>query len=96
MTVSFNGHVWKARWWTQGETPGVAEVWADQGTCGPPPPPPPPGTCTLPVWSSTTAYVGGSVVQFGGHKWTAKWWTQGDKPGQNAQDVWIDNGNCTS
>jgi predicted chitinase len=33
-TVSYNGHNWSARWWTQNETPGRADVWADQGTCG--------------------------------------------------------------
>jgi chitinase len=32
-TVSHNGHTWRAAWWTQGETPGQANVWADQGTC---------------------------------------------------------------
>jgi predicted carbohydrate-binding protein with CBM5 and CBM33 domain len=32
-TVSYNGHTWKAKWWTQGETPGTSDVWADQGTC---------------------------------------------------------------
>jgi hypothetical protein len=31
--VSFNGRVWRAKWWTQGETPGNADVWAAQGTC---------------------------------------------------------------
>jgi predicted chitinase len=44
MTASHNGRNWSARWWTQNETPGVAEVWADQGTCtGGTQPPPPPG-----------------------------------------------------
>ncbi|MEV4003764.1 glycoside hydrolase family 19 protein [Actinomadura sp. NPDC049753] len=32
--VSYNGHNWSAKWWTQNETPGRADVWADQGTCG--------------------------------------------------------------
>jgi predicted chitinase len=32
-TASYNGHNWSAKWWTQGETPGSADVWADQGTC---------------------------------------------------------------
>ncbi|GAA5194071.1 hypothetical protein GCM10023322_57570 [Rugosimonospora acidiphila] len=32
-TVSYNGHTWQAKWWTQGETPGASDVWADQGTC---------------------------------------------------------------
>ena len=97
-TVSFNGHTWKAKWWTQGDTPGSNSqgVWADQGACsgGPSSPPPSPGRCTAPAWNATTAYVGGSVVSFNSHKWTAKWWTQGDTPGNNSQDVWTDNGPC--
>ncbi|MBH5338045.1 chitinase [Streptomyces pactum] len=32
--ASYNGHNWQAKWWTQGETPGTAGVWADQGSCG--------------------------------------------------------------
>jgi len=89
--VSYNGHTWKAQWWTQGETPGTAAVWVDQGTCGGTTTPP--GTCP-PAWSSSTAYNGAAVVSYGGHKWTARWWTQGDIPGNNAQAVWTDNGPC--
>ncbi|GAA3013941.1 glycoside hydrolase family 19 protein [Streptomyces fulvorobeus] len=33
-TASYNGRNWAAKWWTQNETPGVAQVWADNGTCG--------------------------------------------------------------
>jgi chitodextrinase len=33
-TASYNGHNWSAKWWTQNETPGTAQVWADQGACG--------------------------------------------------------------
>jgi chitinase len=94
MLVSYNGHTWKAKWWTQGETPGAADVWADQGACSGGGTTPPPGQCTLPAWNSSTAYVGGQQVSYGGHKWTAKWWTQGDVPGANAQNVWTDNGPC--
>lgn len=44
MTASHNGRNWSARWWTQNETPGSAEVWADQGACdGGSTPPPAPG-----------------------------------------------------
>ena len=34
MAASYNSHNWTAKWWTQGETPGAADVWADQGACG--------------------------------------------------------------
>ena len=97
--VSYNGHTWTAKWWTQGDIPGnnAQNVWTDDGACGPQSTPPP-GTCTLPVWQSGTAYSGGAVVQYGSpaHKWTAKWWTQGDIPGNNSQGVWTDGGLCTS
>nr|WP_237694874.1 chitinase [Streptomyces sp. SID5468] len=33
--VSYNGHTWKAKWWTQGEAPstGGSGVWQDEGPC---------------------------------------------------------------
>ena len=51
------------------------------------------GTCTAAAWSSTTAYIGGAVVSYNGHQWTAKWWTQADIPGGPA-GVWTDDGPC--
>jgi chitinase len=51
------------------------------------------GTCVVAAWNSTTAYVGGSVVSFGGHTWTAQWWTFNDTPG-GAAGVWVDGGAC--
>jgi chitinase len=53
------------------------------------------GSCTAPAWNSSTAYNGGAVVSYNGHTWTAKWWTQGDIPGNNSQNVWTDNGACS-
>ncbi|KAI0786086.1 glycoside hydrolase family 18 protein [Abortiporus biennis] len=32
--VTFNGHIWTAKWWTEGDTPGgSAGVWTDDGVC---------------------------------------------------------------
>ena len=32
--VSYNGHTWTAKWWTQNDTPGgPAGVWTDDGPC---------------------------------------------------------------
>ncbi len=31
--VSHNKHTWTAKWWTQNEEPGRADVWADNGPC---------------------------------------------------------------
>ncbi|HEY2791425.1 MAG TPA: carbohydrate-binding protein [Micromonosporaceae bacterium] len=60
-----------------------------------PPTTTPPGSCTAAAWVAGTAYNGGAVVSYGGHQWTAKWWTQGDIPGNNGQGVWTDNGPCS-
>ncbi|MEE3918749.1 carbohydrate-binding protein [Micromonospora sp. BRA006-A] len=99
------GRTWSAKWWTQGETPGSAAVWADQGACSGSPTPttsrtptgspsPTGGACAAPAWAAGTAYPGGAVVSYGGHRWTSRWWTQGDVPGTNSQGVWTDNGPC--
>ncbi|KAA1477051.1 hypothetical protein DENSPDRAFT_867476 [Dentipellis sp. KUC8613] len=33
-TATYNGHLWTAKWWTQGDTPGgSAGVWTDDGAC---------------------------------------------------------------
>lgn len=56
--VSHDGRTWRAKWWTQGEQSGQADVWEDQGACDggpsptptatpPPPPPPPDGARTI-------------------------------------------------
>ncbi|OLB79950.1 MAG: hypothetical protein AUI14_08535 [Actinobacteria bacterium 13_2_20CM_2_71_6] len=88
--VSYQGHTWKAQWWTQGEAPGSAPVWVDQGSCTPTTKPP--GSCTAPVWDPTSIYTGGSQVTYAVHTWQAQWWTQGDTPGMAA--VWVDKGSC--
>jgi chitinase len=92
--VSYNGHTWSAKWWTQGETPGTTDVWADQGACsggGTTTPPGGGGSCPA-AWSASAVYTGGMTVSYNGHKYTAKWWTQNETPGNH--DVWTDNGAC--
>jgi len=33
-TAVYSGHLWTAKWWTQGDTPGgAAGVWTDNGSC---------------------------------------------------------------
>ncbi|MEO9237790.1 MAG: carbohydrate-binding protein, partial [Jatrophihabitantaceae bacterium] len=93
--VSYNGHSWTAKWWTQGDIPGNNSqgVWTDGGACASGGSTSPPGGCPA-AWNATTAYTGGTVVGYNGHRWTAKWWTQGDIPGNNSQAVWTDNGSC--
>jgi len=94
--VSYGGHQWTAKWWTQGDIPGNNSqgVWTDNGACTGGTTPPGTGQCAgLSAWNAGNAYVGGNSVTYGGHKWTAKWWTQGDTPGGPA-NVWTDNGAC--
>jgi chitinase len=69
--ASHNGRNYTAKWWTQNETPGTAEVWADKGACGngspnPGPTTPAPGgsTCNHPNWQAGKAYVTGNVVKY--------------------------------
>ncbi|WP_394364027.1 carbohydrate-binding protein [Chitinophaga barathri] len=31
--VVHNGRLYVAKWWTQGEMPGISLVWEDQGAC---------------------------------------------------------------
>lgn len=32
--VTYNGHLWTAKWWTEADTPGgAADVWVDEGSC---------------------------------------------------------------
>ncbi|KAG5733063.1 Chitinase 1 [Termitomyces sp. T112] len=31
--VTFQSHLWTAKWWTQGEAPGATSVWIDEGAC---------------------------------------------------------------
>jgi chitinase len=46
--VSYNGHTWTAKWWTQGEAPstGGSGVWTDNGPCS--------GATTTPAPTTTT------------------------------------------
>jgi chitodextrinase/predicted chitinase len=64
-SASYNGHNWSAQWWTQGETPGVASVWADQGTCdGSSPGGGTGGSCSYPAWVAGQSYVTGDIVTY--------------------------------
>ncbi|CAL1696369.1 unnamed protein product [Somion occarium] len=104
--VSFGGYIWQAKFFassTPVNTPNGE--WSAISACtGSPPtssssaPPSGPtgGSCaSVAAWSSTSVYTGGQQVAYGGHLWTAKWWTQGDTPGGSA-GVWTDNGACSA
>jgi chitinase len=81
--VSYNGHQYTAKWWTQGEQPdthsGQWDVWQDNGACsgGTAAPSPtvvpttggPTPTATAPggTWVPNHAYAVGDVVTYNGH-----------------------------
>jgi chitodextrinase len=52
--VTYNGLNYKAKWWTQGEVPGTADVW--QLVSDP--------NGSYEDWNSTKAYVGGDMVSY--------------------------------
>jgi chitodextrinase/predicted chitinase len=54
-------------------------------------------TCVGPVWNATTAYTGGTRVQFNNVQYTANWWTQGNRPDQfsGPHQEWRNDGPCT-
>ncbi|GII96270.1 glycoside hydrolase family 19 protein [Sinosporangium siamense] len=68
--ASHGGKNWRAKWWTQNETPGGnSGVWDDQGACGgggtPTPTPTPNPTCPYaPDWAAGTSYAAGAVVTY--------------------------------
>ncbi|HWU10507.1 MAG TPA: glycoside hydrolase family 19 protein [Streptomyces sp.] len=47
-----------------------------------------------PAWSASAVYWGGNSASYNGRNWSAKWWTQNERPG--TVDVWADQGSCGS
>lgn len=77
-TVSHSELVWKAKYWTQGNTPSrTADQWQllSQVDLG---------------WDAGVAYTGGQTTSYNGRQWKASYWTKGDVPGVAA--VWVDIG----
>ncbi|TPX00491.1 glycoside hydrolase, partial [Schumannella luteola] len=79
-----------AKWWTQGETPGSAQVWALVAACdGDGTDPGGPGDGAA-AWSAGAVYVAGDLVTYQGSTYKAKWWTQGDTPGASEWGPWAE------
>ena len=79
--ISHAGLVYRAKWWTQGDTPGAgAEAWEllSNVELG---------------WSAAIAYNGNVQVNHNGSRWQSQWWTQGDEPG--VASVWVNVGAAT-
>jgi chitin-binding protein len=70
------------------------QVGSGGGGGTPPPPPPPPPACGA-AWSASAVYTAGALVSYGGRRWQARWWTQGEQPGTTGEwGVWRDQGSC--
>ena len=73
--VTYNGSLYKAKWWTLGEQPGKSTVWEmvkqnGEGT----------SNSSLNKWSASKVYLGGDKVEYNGKYYKAKWWTRGEQP----------------
>ena len=44
------------------------------------------------AWNASAVYTGGQSASYNGRNYTAKWWTQNERPGSS--DVWADQGVC--
>ncbi|TJZ69763.1 carbohydrate-binding protein [Chitiniphilus eburneus] len=77
--ASFNGAVYLAQWWTQGEPPGSVAYGAwkveDGGGIG--------------AWSASRAYQAEEKVVYANTVWKARWWSQGEQPGSNEWGAWL-------
>ncbi len=88
--VSYQGLVYQAKWWSQGQAPttNVAHPWdtpwevvgtapaSDEPQSGPS------------EWSPTIGYPTGSLVSYSGAVYQAKWWNMGSPPTANPADPW--------
>ncbi|KAF9300265.1 hypothetical protein BGZ74_008082 [Mortierella antarctica] len=95
--VSYNGHKYTAKWWSQNNVPSAGDPWTDNGVCssGQPTETPTPGSCNgISAYSAATAYSGGAKVTYGGFVYTASWWTQGETPG--TVNVWVKGAACSA
>ena len=93
--VVWHHNVYRAKWWTQGDTPDnpVLQAWQTPWELvGPvlpgekPIPQPTLPAGTYPGWKGTVAYNASDRVLFNGIPYQAKWWNQGDSPAAASSD----------
>lgn len=86
-TVTHDGSVHVAQWWTQGVEPGSTNTgsWMEQGELVPE------AGDGVRAWTSSWVYTGGQTVAHNGHLWKAKWWTRNQEPG-DPHGPWQDLG----
>ena len=88
-SVSYDGAVYVAQWWTRGDRPGASPwgPWAEVGAevvCE---------SDTYQAWTSSWIYTGGETVAHDGRLWEARWWTRNQEPGA-PWGPWRDAGAC--
>ncbi|HEY1574540.1 MAG TPA: ExeM/NucH family extracellular endonuclease [Pseudonocardiaceae bacterium] len=71
-SVSFQGSIWQALWWTQNQVPGDPNGPWQQIVAGPD------GTA---VWTASRIFNTGDTVTFQGSTWLAQFWTRNQTPG---------------
>lgn len=76
--VAYKGVTYQAKWWTKGDQPGKAQVWALVGEEVP--------VAKTPAWDINKVYVGGEKATYNGATYQAKWWTKGERP--DKAQVW--------
>jgi len=93
--VSYNGSIYEAQWWTQGDVPGEQEwgPWKFIRTINgsnptPTTTPTPPVEDDIAPWDSSAVYVKGDLVSYNGKIYEAQWWTQGEAPGAQEWGPW--------
>ncbi len=71
--VVYQGHIFKALWYTRGQTPGgVGGPWSEVVA------PAAPGAVA--AWSAATVYNGGEKVTYQGRAYQAQWYSAGSAP----------------
>ncbi|WP_159064791.1 carbohydrate-binding protein [Thaumasiovibrio subtropicus] len=70
-TVSFQGLVWKSKWWNINQAPSFSGPWTLVSDV------------SLP-WDATRAYQSGETTVHNGKKYIANWWTRGEEPGSGS------------
>ncbi|RQG86673.1 PKD domain-containing protein [Natrarchaeobius halalkaliphilus] len=90
--VVYEGSVWEAQWWTQGDEPdtesGPWEELEEGGDENDNENDNDADNGEYPPWDADTVYTGGDRVVYEGYVWEATYWTQGDKPGESEWGPW--------
>jgi uncharacterized repeat protein (TIGR02543 family) len=87
--VVYEGKLYVASWWTKNDRPGAVDgPWQEIGQ------PVITARGVYTTWTPSAIYTGGQTVAFGGHLFTAAWWTRNDVPGAVTKlaGPWIDLG----